>query len=77
MPHRLFQFLENDATLNAISSSVAAIMFLTTYLTTLITKADTWIVKVPLGILILSIAFFNIARGIARLRNSDNEKHDE
>lgn len=77
MPHRLAELIGNDTILNAISSSVAAVMFFTTYLTTLISKADTWIVKVPLGILILSIAFFNIARGIARLRNSDNEKHNE
>jgi hypothetical protein len=36
-----------------------------------------WLIRVPSAVLILALAFFNIAKGIARLRNSNESKEDD
>lgn len=47
------------------------------YLSSILTEVESPVMKAVVGILVLSVAFYNVARGVKKLRESKkDERHD-
>lgn len=69
---KLLQHFNTDNFIHGLNWIFTGCMFYISFLTNIIEHADTWVVKVPVGILILANALLTVAKAYEKFKNPNN-----